>query len=142
MNNIVTDLELSVELKSLGIKQESQFIWVKLHPIDDLVWFNFAETRDGEWVLEVNDDHNRPENPELWVAAFTLTELMDILPQGCTVYRRSGYRNGNGSGYSCVKGNAYSKTDRNFFGKTGPEACGMQLAYIAKHPNYRQYINQ
>lgn len=66
MNKHVTNPELSIRLKDLGVKQDSQFYWVWLSDEPG------AKHREG-WILE-------DQKSEAGVSAFLASELGDLLP--------------------------------------------------------------
>lgn len=66
----VVSLELSKKLKELGVKQESIFSWLQ-----------YPHTRAGEpneWELSYT---KLPVDNPLWVSAFTVAELGEMLKQ-------------------------------------------------------------
>ena len=73
----VVSLELAKKLKELGVKQESAFYWIhgKQWPDDgDVFWLSPADKAKGI------APRNTPKRVEI-IAAFTVAELGDILPQ-------------------------------------------------------------
>jgi hypothetical protein len=66
----VCSLQLAQELKELGVKQESAFQWLQ-----------YPHTRKGlpnEWEVTYG---NQPEGNTLWVSAFSVAELGEMLAQ-------------------------------------------------------------
>lgn len=61
----VTNLELSKKLKTLGVKQDSHFVWCE-HP-------------DGQHVIGV-EEYSREDKTLKLISAFTVAELGEMLP--------------------------------------------------------------
>ncbi|HXK00728.1 MAG TPA: hypothetical protein VNF93_02440 [Buchnera sp. (in: enterobacteria)] len=68
----VTSLELSNELKKFGIKQDSLFCY-----IDNRIYTNYES-----YLLSIFRD---PENIKLRISAFTASELLELLPEYITI---------------------------------------------------------
>ena len=67
IENQVTSLELSKQLKKLGVKQESQFYWIKIAGKWKVQWFNFGE-EFSEKIAKRKD----------LISAFTVAELGEM----------------------------------------------------------------
>ena len=65
----VTSLELSKELKNLGINQESLFYWHNLDSIPSIICSHWYPERSGDF----------------FVSAFTMAELLHLLPMHITI---------------------------------------------------------
>lgn len=84
----VVNLELAKQLKELGVKQESQFIWAQIQD-------STGEVFDPE-ILDVGNpfqwdeegvDYPPKEWPGFIASAFTVAELGEILPENYFSYR-------------------------------------------------------
>lgn len=77
MNNHVTNLELSKKLKEIGVQQDSEFYWID---------FSQGTKENGAWSLESSTEGY---NVGTYFSAFLSTELGEMLPEFCTVFKAS-----------------------------------------------------
>ncbi len=117
----VSNLELSLKLKELLVKQESLFYWNKWH---------------RAWGIEYTLNNKHLVGHEA-VSAFTSAELGEILPVGRT-RTRSGEPNKNGDRWICwfLDANENGEFDlmRHWeFGKTEAEARAKMVIYLRKN---------
>jgi hypothetical protein len=82
----VTSLELSKQLKELGVKQESVFWWNVL--------FNSGETELENFQRYKTSDGSPCDDS---ISAFTVAELGEMLPEGAASFQRS-----NDFGWKCL----------------------------------------
>lgn len=114
----VTSLELSERLKSIGVKQESHFVWYPGHGDD---------TQPVRYFLQSTFDSNY--DSDFWpldkaFAAFTVAELGEILPVHTKSYKVCDYPQ-----WYC---NSPASKDYEESANTEAEARGLMLEYLIK----------
>jgi hypothetical protein len=122
----VVSLDLSRQLKELGVKQEAAFYWK--HKAKHFCGND--EIPDGEAFLEPT---NYTEFPEVVDgAAFTVAELGEMLPWLSGIGRLKAYKNSNGD-WACEYSNSYKKEDdKTFRADTEADARAKMLIHLIK----------
>jgi len=89
--SLVTNLELSQKLKDLGIKQESYFyLHHDVYCYDDLEW-HIVSSKD----LLFNESLrlNKEQKPDNFISAFTVSELLEIIPKHIDIKQNEPFNN-------------------------------------------------
>lgn len=119
-------LEIAKQLKSLGVKQESLFVYVE-HFYD--MAKSLPSRPPTKWDLYYKDQWETDGlEPESIVSAFTTAELGELLPEGFTSSKRKG-----GAGYECYlfnEPNQYPVIKAHEFADTEADARGLLLIYL------------
>ena len=76
----VTSVEISKKLKELEVKQESLFWWVE-----------FKSFPVKYWQIVDEDDKKHLNFPERTISAFTVAELLELLPASTSVLKRTDF---------------------------------------------------
>ena len=109
----VVSLDLARRLKELGVKQDSFVTWDSPHK-DRL---DYPDTL----VFTGSINRSEPQPRDRYAAAFTVAELLDLLPDGCSI-QRSGIMEAN---YVCWKIHTYSKHS-----ETAAKGLAKMLIYL------------
>ena len=112
----VCSLELAKRLKELGVKQDSYFWWV-----------NPEMTENNATQLLADDDRFINCHPDLYLSAFTVAELGEMLP----LWWYSGKRKENDYICEVFKRNVTDKL--NSFGDTEANARAKMLIYLIEN---------
>jgi len=111
----VVSLKLAKKLKELGVKQESEFVW-----IDRMI--NETETNENRIIVLWKDVLSEWEpSCEILCCAFTPAELGDILPENIF------YKKMDGINYACV---SYPENYPEQIAETEADARAKMLIYL------------
>jgi len=114
----VCSLELSKKLKELGVKQESLFSWVDVR-------LNYKEKDIRYQLVFKCQKFYRDE-----VSAFTVAELLDLLPAGTTILKRTDITTKTIARYYVETCEQYNK---DWYDENPANACAKMLIYLLEN---------
>jgi hypothetical protein len=128
----VCSLPLAKRLKELGVSPLLGFAW----PLSVLCWWHSRNT--GEWVISFSeiidtDKETHDDTVDRWVPAFTVAELMEILPAGFFLRKHGDQWCVVGLGVSWTRKNGITEEPLEEIQNNIADAPAAMLIYLIKN---------